>query len=172
MRVIDACMLKLERMTERSEVMAKRTFGRSTGLVFAATSPSDLALYQWVCRMLDAHSSAIEQLEEDSRRLTKTEGRHRRRMEKIEARLEAPESREYWNAHVDYLKALGRALGSTLPPAPEPVVVEGPFMLIGRAREMLELAGRVGVCACGGAPFHDDDRVRLTIERIDEHDDA
>ena len=47
-------------------------------------------------------------------------------------------------------------------PTPEPVVVEGP------AREMLELLGREFVCECGGAPFTDGDRVRLTIERVEE----
>ena len=148
--------------------------------------------------IINAHSDALEQRDSDIERLTKSEGRHRRRMEKIERRLEAHsqaiqrghrsaydavtklttriralEGRRRWDEDDELALHALRILATNprnQPPAPEPVVVEGPFMLIGRAREMLELAGRVGVCACGGAPFHDDDRVRLTIERVDDED--
>ena len=106
---------------------------------------------------INAHSSAIEQLEEDSRRLTKTEGRHRRRMEKIEARL-------------DLLEAVDTLLRCK-PPAPEPVVVEGTvgFYVDSRRAGVAYVTNANGVKYRIGAVG---DRVRLTIERIDEHDDA
>ena len=128
-------------------------------------------------KQINRHSEALEQHDSDIERLTKTEGRHRRRMEGIEARLDRLEGRHSYMA--DLLTDLAEMLGigynkfkrwvplKDQPPKPEPVVVEG----IASCREYDGID--TGTLAFDGfwmlnKSVRHGDRVRLTIERIDD----
>jgi len=129
--------------------------------------------------IINAHSEAIEGLEERTEAMSRGHGSACRRwLEDLHALTKRVAALEGWMhralcamsdiagekvaAQIDKMTREWEARNT---PTPEPVVVEGP------AREMLELLGREFVCECGGAPFTDGDHVRLTIERVGEAPD-
>ena len=151
----------------------------------------------FACRVTDAHSEAIEQHDSDIERLTKTEGRHRRRMEKIERRLEAHsqaiqrghrsaydavtklttriralEGRRRWDEDDELALHALRILATNprnQPPAPEPVVVEGEFQVY--RDNCGRLVAAVAADFTGFLGKLDNVSTEsLTIERIDDED--
>ena len=119
--------------------------------------------------IINAHSTAIEQHDTDVERLTKSEGRHRRRMEGLWNKLEQLASLNgYWWDEKAGLWFVGPCRLAPHKPKPEPVVVEG----VVAGNYIADGRGHLG--AIGGVRHYirvkDGDRVRLTIERIDDDD--